>query len=162
FEVLVFFFFFSSRRRHTRFSRDWSSDVCSSDLVPHLPRPALLPAPARGAGAAVTTTTVRWSAADLAQAVGTPPPTPQQAAVIEAPPEAHLVVAGAGSGKTETMAARVVWLVANGLVDPAEVLGLTFTRKAAMELGDRIGRRLRTLREAGIWHAEETDPLALP
>src|SRR5690606_40658141 len=27
-------FFFSSRRRHTRFSRDWSSDVCSSDLLP--------------------------------------------------------------------------------------------------------------------------------
>src|SRR5207302_3844917 len=30
--IIVFFFFFSSRRRHTRFSRDWSSDVCSSDL----------------------------------------------------------------------------------------------------------------------------------
>src|SRR5436309_7723610 len=30
--MVVFFFFFSSRRRHTRFSRDWSSDVCSSDL----------------------------------------------------------------------------------------------------------------------------------
>src|SRR6266511_2388324 len=30
--LLSFFFFFSSRRRHTRFSRDWSSDVCSSDL----------------------------------------------------------------------------------------------------------------------------------
>src|SRR5690606_39961763 len=30
---LFVFFFFSSRRRHTRFSRDWSSDVCSSDLV---------------------------------------------------------------------------------------------------------------------------------
>src|SRR5690606_1225101 len=30
--LLLFFFFFSSRRRHTRFSRDWSSDVCSSDL----------------------------------------------------------------------------------------------------------------------------------
>src|SRR5690606_39604831 len=30
-----FFFFFSSRRRHTRFSRDWSSDVCSSDLASH-------------------------------------------------------------------------------------------------------------------------------
>src|SRR5690606_40078352 len=29
---VLFFFFFSSRRRHTRFSRDWSSDVCSSDL----------------------------------------------------------------------------------------------------------------------------------
>src|SRR5207302_6378521 len=32
FVFLFFFFFFSSRRRHTRFSRDWSSDVCSSDL----------------------------------------------------------------------------------------------------------------------------------
>src|SRR5690606_40816440 len=31
--VCVNFFFFSSRRRHTRFSRDWSSDVCSSDLA---------------------------------------------------------------------------------------------------------------------------------
>src|SRR5215475_537021 len=30
---MLFFFFFSSRRRHTRFSRDWSSDVCSSDLA---------------------------------------------------------------------------------------------------------------------------------
>src|SRR5207302_6234884 len=34
-----FFFFFSSRRRHTRFSRDWSSDVCSSDLVLKSKRP---------------------------------------------------------------------------------------------------------------------------
>src|SRR5690606_2997379 len=31
--LFFFFFFFSSRRRHTRFSRDWSSDVCSSDLA---------------------------------------------------------------------------------------------------------------------------------
>src|SRR5439155_1986976 len=30
---IFFFFFFSSRRRHTRWPRDWSSDVCSSDLV---------------------------------------------------------------------------------------------------------------------------------
>src|SRR2546427_127410 len=33
FFLLFFFFFFSSRRRHTRFDCDWSSDVCSSDLV---------------------------------------------------------------------------------------------------------------------------------
>src|SRR5690606_39942405 len=31
-DILFIFFFFSSRSRHTRFSRDWSSDVCSSDL----------------------------------------------------------------------------------------------------------------------------------
>src|SRR3989440_9626254 len=35
-----FFFFFSSRRRHTRSDRDWSSDVCSSDLAP---RPEIAP-----------------------------------------------------------------------------------------------------------------------
>src|SRR5207249_8895261 len=34
----VIFFFFSSRRRHTRSKRDWSSDVCSSDLSGHNPR----------------------------------------------------------------------------------------------------------------------------
>src|SRR5690606_39299291 len=32
YDCFLSFFFFSSRRRHTRFSRDWSSDVCSSDL----------------------------------------------------------------------------------------------------------------------------------
>ncbi|MBU4466116.1 MAG: UvrD-helicase domain-containing protein, partial [Actinobacteria bacterium] len=69
-------------------------------------------------------------------------PTGDQRAVIEAPPAPALVVAGAGSGKTETMAGRVVWLVANGHVRRDEVLGLTFTRKAAGELAERIDHRL--------------------
>ncbi len=78
-------------------------------------------------------------------------PTPEQTAVIEADPrEPALVVAGAGSGKTETMANRVLWLVANGHVAPAEVLGLTFTRKAAGELAERIRERLAELHEAGL------------
>src|SRR5947209_16683447 len=34
--IMFFFFFFSSRRRHTRYWRDWSSDVCSSDLFADL------------------------------------------------------------------------------------------------------------------------------
>src|SRR5690606_28177149 len=72
--------------------------------------------------------------AELAGKLGILPPTPEQAAVIEAPLEPMVVMAGAGSGKSETMAGRVVWLVANGLVKPANVLGLTFTRKAAAEL----------------------------
>ena len=78
-------------------------------------------------------------------------PTHEQVAVIEADPrEPALVVAGAGSGKTETMANRVLWLVANGHVAPAEVLGLTFTRKAAGELAERIRERLAELHEAGL------------
>jgi DNA helicase-2/ATP-dependent DNA helicase PcrA len=84
-------------------------------------------------------------AKSLAAALGLPDPTPEQIAVIEAPLEPMLVVAGAGAGKTETMASRVVWLVANQLVAPDEILGLTFTRKAASELGARIRRRLSML-----------------
>lgn len=95
---------------------------------------------------------VRYSAVEVARALGLEhDPTPEQAAVIEAPMAPLLVVAGAGSGKTETMAARVVWLVANGLVAPEEVLGLTFTRKAASELSARVERRLQTLRQVGLW-----------
>src|SRR6478672_5857894 len=82
------------------------------------------------------------SATELAGELGLPAPTPEQAAVIEAPLEPGLVVAGAGSGKTETMAGRVVYLVASGQVRPDQVLGLTFTRKAAAALSQRIRRRL--------------------
>ncbi len=84
--------------------------------------------------------------AELAAELGIVPPTAEQAAVIAADPEGPtLVVAGAGSGKTETMAARVVWLVANGFVTPDAVLGLTFTRKAAQQLAERVRARLRRL-----------------
>ena len=82
---------------------------------------------------------------ELARELGLPPPTDEQAAVIAAPTDPALVVAGAGAGKTETMAARVVWLVANGIVTPDRVLGLTFTRKAARQLADRVRSRLRRL-----------------
>ncbi|MGO9163474.1 MAG: UvrD-helicase domain-containing protein [Streptosporangiaceae bacterium] len=77
-------------------------------------------------------------------------PTPEQAAVISAPLAPLAVVAGAGSGKSETMAARLVWLVANGLVRPERVLGLTFTRKAAAELADRVRARLDGLHRARL------------
>lgn len=71
-------------------------------------------------------------------------PTAEQSRVIEAPlGTQYLVVAGAGSGKTETIAQRVVWLIANGLVQPQQVLGLTFTNKAAGELSERVLHRLQ-------------------
>lgn len=91
--------------------------------------------------------TALLSAAVIAAALGQFAPTPEQTAVIEAPLEPALVIAGAGSGKTETMAARVVWLVANGIVRRDEVLGLTFTRKAAGELAERVQKRLGRLAE---------------
>ncbi|MFZ7088291.1 ATP-dependent DNA helicase [Curtobacterium sp. RRHDQ10] len=86
----------------------------------------------------------------IADALGRPRPTEQQRAVVESPLEPALVVAGAGSGKTETMASRVVWLLANRFVRPDEVLGLTFTRKAAGELGVRVNDRIAALEGAGV------------
>ncbi|MCM6762864.1 UvrD-helicase domain-containing protein [Rathayibacter sp. ZW T2_19] len=86
----------------------------------------------------------------IAEKLDLRPPTAEQRAVIEAPLSPALVVAGAGSGKTETMANRVLWLLANGMAAPSEVLGLTFTRKAAAELGERIGRRIDQLGAAGL------------
>ncbi|SEN13572.1 ATP-dependent helicase [Cryobacterium sp. TMT1-3] len=98
----------------------------------------------------LVTTSTRVSALDIAAKLELPPPTTEQQAVIEAPLTPTLVVAGAGSGKTETMANRVLWLLANGHARPDQILGLTFTRKAAGELSDRINRRITDLDAAGL------------
>ncbi|MFF9484283.1 ATP-dependent helicase [Streptomyces sp. NPDC014676] len=82
------------------------------------------------------------------------PFTPEQTACIIAPPAPQVIVAGAGSGKTTVMAARVVWLVGTGQVAPEQVLGLTFTNKAAGELAERVRKALI---KAGV-----TDPDPLP
>ena len=82
--------------------------------------------------------------AALQRLMGAPYPlSDQQFAAVTAPLSPQVVIAGAGSGKTTVMAARVVWLVASGLVAPQEVLGLTFTTKATHELGARIRDSLR-------------------
>ncbi|QWW20093.1 ATP-dependent helicase [Schaalia sp. 19OD2882] len=72
-------------------------------------------------------------------------PTPEQAAIVEFPPEPLLVVAGAGAGKTATMSMRVLWLVANRGFDPRSILGLTFSRKSAGELGAKMRQDLQVL-----------------
>lgn len=89
---------------------------------------------------------MKYSAVEIARALGQPEPTLEQQRIIEAPLEPLVVIAGAGSGKTETMSARVIWLIANEKVALYEVLGLTFTKKAALELSERINKRLRQLR----------------
>lgn len=101
----------------------------------------------------------RYSGLQIADALGLPPPTAEQQSVIEAPLGPALVVAGAGSGKTETMSARVLWLVANGLVSPEQVLGLTFTRKAASELAHRIRERLIHLGHSDLFAGHSAPPI---
>ncbi|MFD7686889.1 ATP-dependent helicase [Streptomyces sp. NPDC059781] len=83
------------------------------------------------------------------------PFTPEQTACIVAPPAPQVIVAGAGSGKTTVMAARVVWLVGTGQVAPEQVLGLTFTNKAAGELAERVRKALV---KAGVTDPDAIDP----
>ncbi|GAA2236989.1 ATP-dependent helicase [Herbiconiux moechotypicola] len=136
---------------------DRASGRASDARIPSVDRSV---APSRS-GSASQASAARHSAAEIAERLGLPTPTRQQQAVIEAPLEPAIVVAGAGSGKTETMANRVVWLVANGLVRESEVLGLTFTRKAAGELAERIRRRLAELALSGLVE-RESDPFQTP
>jgi DNA helicase-2/ATP-dependent DNA helicase PcrA len=103
----------------------------------------------------------RYSPAELACALGLFPPTTEQAAVIAAPPGPLVVIAGAGAGKTETMAARVVWLIANGYAEPGQVLGLTFTRKAAGQLLRRVRSRLARLAGVGLGATSPAGPAAV-
>jgi len=90
--------------------------------------------------------------------------TQQQLAAVESAsvttPE--LVVAGAGSGKTELMAVRVLWLVANGYARPEQILGLTFTRKAASELAKRIHDSLKTLKLGQFWPYPKDEEVGQP
>ncbi|MER6952631.1 ATP-dependent DNA helicase [Streptomyces sp. NPDC000618] len=83
------------------------------------------------------------------------PFTPEQTACFIAPPAPQVIVAGAGSGKTTVMAARVVWLVGTGQIAPEQVLGLTFTNKAAGELAERVRKALI---RAGVTDPDLIDP----
>ena len=78
----------------------------------------------------------------------------QQWAAVTAPLRPTVVIAGAGSGKTTLMAARVVYLVATGAVRPDQILGLTFTTKAAAELRGRV---MASLDRAGLLSAADSD-----
>ena len=74
---------------------------------------------------------------------------PQQRAAASHGDGPLLIVAGAGTGKTTTLAARVAHLIREG-ADPAGILLLTFTRRAAQEMLDRVAKRLRgAMGEAG-------------
>lgn len=92
---------------------------------------------------------IKYSPAQIAEAIGQYRPNEDQERVITAPiNQPMMAIAGAGAGKTATMAFRVVYLVANGLVAPDRVLGLTFSNKADRELATRVGNYLQHLADS--------------
>ena len=78
------------------------------------------------------------------------PFTDEQLAAATSPLTPQLVVAGAGSGKTTVMAARVVHAVAFHEVAPSAILGLTFTNKAAGQLAESVRKALRRLNASSL------------
>ncbi|GAA1972881.1 ATP-dependent DNA helicase AdnB [Nocardioides panacihumi] len=87
------------------------------------------------------------------------PASPEQWEAITAPLEPVVVIAGAGSGKTTLMAARVVYLVVTGQVRPDQVLGLTFTTKATAQLRAKIRQALDN---AGVLEEDEDGEVLEP
>lgn len=86
----------------------------------------------------------RFGTADLCSLMGIEF-SDEQLTAITAPLVPSVIMAGAGSGKTSVMTARVVWLVATAGIEPQGVLGLTFTNKAAGELRSRVRAALAKL-----------------
>ncbi|MSV51154.1 MAG: AAA family ATPase, partial [Actinobacteria bacterium] len=76
--------------------------------------------------------------------------TDEQWAVVSAPLEPAVVVAGAGSGKTTSMSARTAWLIGSGMVPADGVIGLTFTTKAAAQLLASMRASVRSIERAGL------------
>ena len=70
---------------------------------------------------------------------------PDQRAAATAPPGPLLCIAPAGSGKTTTLVARIAWLVDSGAARPPEIAAITFNRRAAEELTDRLATALEPL-----------------
>ena len=67
---------------------------------------------------------------------------PEQLAAVTLPRESALILAGAGSGKTKVLTARIAWLIQTGQVGPNGVLAVTFTNKASKEMLHRISTML--------------------
>ena len=107
-----------------------------------------------------------WAALDAAPAANAVTPlwlqglNPDQAQVAEHVDGPAVVIAGAGSGKTKSVVARITNLIRTHGVNPGEILGITFTRKAAKEMRDRVftslregegkGLELRTFHSLGV------------
>ena len=77
----------------------------------------------------------------------------RQREAVTTPVAPLAILAGAGSGKTRVLTRRIAWQAAEGIIDPRHALAVTFTRKAAGELSDRLGTLgVRRVVTSGTFH----------
>ncbi len=74
----------------------------------------------------------------------------KQLEAVTLPQQSALILAGAGSGKTRVLTARIAWLIQTGQVSPSGLLAVTFTNKAAKEMLTRITASL-PINTRGMW-----------
>lgn len=74
----------------------------------------------------------------------------EQLQAVTLPSQHALILAGAGSGKTRVLTTRIAWLIQSGQVDPAGILAVTFTNKAAKEMLARLSTML-PVSTRGMW-----------
>jgi ATP-dependent helicase/nuclease subunit A len=86
-------------------------------------------------------------------------PTEEQRQVIESSESRFLVTASAGAGKTYVLVERYLWMIENLGLEPHQILTITFTRKAAAEMKDRIVKRLRSMGFDERAQVAETGPI---
>ncbi len=75
---------------------------------------------------------------------------PEQFQAVTLPNQSALILAGAGSGKTRVLTTRIAWLIQTGQVSPSNILGVTFTNKAAREMLHRLSAML-PINLRGMW-----------
>ena len=86
-------------------------------------------------------------------------PTEEQRLVIESPAKQFMVTASAGAGKTFVLVERYLWMIEQLGFEPHEILTITFTRKAAAEMKERIVGRLRSMGQFDRAQIAETGPI---